>query len=90
MRHELVAYGDMLADKPEIVALNKIDALDAETLGIRRAELAAACGHDVHTISGIAGMGVREMTYEIDRYITDARAVERTEAEGAEDEGYQP
>tara|TARA_R110000787_G_C13440592_1_gene446348 strand:- start:6134 stop:7177 length:1044 start_codon:yes stop_codon:yes gene_type:complete len=90
VRQELVAYGDMLADKPEIVALNKIDALDAETLGVRKAELTAACGRDVHAISGIAGMGVREMTYEIDRYITEARAAERAEAEGAEDEGYQP
>ena len=27
--HELEAYGDGLADKPEIVALSKIDALDA-------------------------------------------------------------
>ena len=29
IRGELAAYGDGLAEKPEIVALNKIDALDA-------------------------------------------------------------
>ena len=32
VRHELEAYGDGLDDKPEIVALSKIDAVDAETL----------------------------------------------------------
>ena len=36
VRDELVAYGDGLADKPEIVALNKTDALTPEQL--RRAE----------------------------------------------------
>ena len=30
VRDELDAYGDGLADKPEIVALDKVDALDAE------------------------------------------------------------
>src|SRR5438270_6473372 len=32
VRHELEAYGAVLAEKPEIVALSKIDAVDAETL----------------------------------------------------------
>ncbi len=32
IRQELAAYGHGLADKPEIVGLNKIDALDAETI----------------------------------------------------------
>src|SRR5512143_1621725 len=31
VRQELAAYGEGLADKPEILALNKIDALDADT-----------------------------------------------------------
>ena len=30
VRGELEAYGDGLAEKPEIVALNKVDALDAD------------------------------------------------------------
>ncbi|HWA62954.1 MAG TPA: GTPase ObgE, partial [Caulobacteraceae bacterium] len=38
VRHELEAYGAELAEKPEILALNKIDALDAETLDQRAAE----------------------------------------------------
>src|SRR6201991_3126617 len=44
VRHELEAYGEELADKPEILALNKIDALDPETIEAKAAELAAAAG----------------------------------------------
>ena len=35
IRRELAAYGDGLAEKPEIVALSKIDAVDEETLESR-------------------------------------------------------
>jgi GTP-binding protein len=58
VRDELAAYGHGLADKPTLVALNKTDALDAETIAARREILAAACGHDVFTISAVTGNGV--------------------------------
>ncbi len=90
VRHELEAYGSGLTEKAEIVALNKIDALDADTLEERRAELAAACGKDVHVISGVAGMGVRELTFELERTILEDRARERAEESGEVDEGYRP
>lgn len=88
VREELAAYGNGLDEKPEIVALNKIDSLDPETIAERRAELAEACGHDVHVISGIAGTGVREMTFELERRILGDRA-DHADAE-AVPEGYQP
>ena len=44
MRHELEAYGEELGDKTEILALNKIDALDDETRAAKAAELEAAVG----------------------------------------------
>ena len=44
IRGELEAYGDELADKSEILALNKIDALDEETLAEKVAELEAVAG----------------------------------------------
>ena len=37
VREELKAYGEGLADKPEILALNKIDALDSKTRKARAA-----------------------------------------------------
>ena len=64
VRHELLAYGEGLEDKSEIVALNKIDALDPETRDAKAAELSAACGHPVRMVSGAAGMGVTEILRE--------------------------
>ena len=42
VRHELAAYGGGLAEKPEIVALSKADAVDAETLKLQIARLKRA------------------------------------------------
>ena len=44
VRHELEAYGHGLADKPEIVALSKADALDEDTLKDQLKKLKKACG----------------------------------------------
>ncbi len=90
VRHELEEYGGGLADKTEILALNKIDALDEETIAERRAELAEAAGKDVHVISGVAGMGVRELTFELERIILEERAREVAEESAEVDEGFQP
>ncbi len=90
VRGELEAYGGGLAEKTEIVALNKIDALDADTVEERRTELAEACGKDVQTISGVAGMGVRELTFALEREILDDRAREAAEQSDEVDEGYRP
>jgi GTP-binding protein len=56
VRTELEAYGGGLIGKPELVALNKIDALDAET----RAEKAQqdATGSPPFPVSGVSGEGV--------------------------------
>ena len=59
VRTELDAYGHGLAVKPEIVCLNKVDALGADERARRRESLAAASGAAVHLLSGVAGEGVR-------------------------------
>ena len=61
IRDELAAYGHGLADKPEIVGLNKIDALDAAAVaGQRRAlERAVPHGTPLLPLSGVSGAGVR-------------------------------
>jgi GTP-binding protein len=61
IRHELEAYGEGVADKPELVALNKIDALDDEARGRAAAELRAASGSAPYLISAVSGEGVREL-----------------------------
>lgn len=58
---ELEAYSPALAEKPRITALNKIDALDPETLAERRAELEAEIGGPVHLMSGVSREGVQDV-----------------------------
>ena len=61
IRKELENYADIFKDKPEIVALNKCDALDEVTIKNRAAELAEASGAKVFTISGVAGTDVKRL-----------------------------
>lgn len=61
LRRELRAYGAGLEEKPEIVALNKCDALSSEETKSKRAALAGVSGQTVLTISGAARTGVKGM-----------------------------
>jgi GTPase len=65
VRAELDAYGEGLIDKPEIVALNKIDALDSATVNRKRSALARAIGKEVLLVSGVSGEGVREALFAL-------------------------
>ena len=61
IRHELEAYGEGIEDKPELVVLNKADALTPEARAEKAAELAAACGREVAIVSGVSGEGVTSL-----------------------------
>jgi GTP-binding protein len=61
VRAELEAYGEGLADKPELLALNKIDALDDAARRAKRAELATAADVGVFLVSGVSGEGVTDL-----------------------------
>jgi GTP-binding protein len=65
VRAEVEAYSAELAEKPEIVALNKIDALTPAEANRKRAALSRAIGKEVRLVSGVSGAGVRELTNEI-------------------------
>jgi len=84
IRAELVAYGAGLAEKPEIAALSKIDALDAETLAERRAALEAVAGGSVHAVSAISGSGVDTLVAGLLDTAETARAAESPPAAGEE------
>lgn len=74
VRHELSAYGGGLADKPEVVALNKCDALTDKVAAEKAAELAAVSGQRVARMSGAAGLGVQAVLRELFTIITKSRA----------------
>jgi GTP-binding protein len=60
VRAELEAYGNGLVDKPELVALNKTDAMTPREVSSRRAALAKAAGRPVLLLSGATGEGVSQ------------------------------
>lgn len=92
VRREIEAYGEGVADKPEIVCLNKVDALDPETLKKRKDALRRACGKPVHVVSGVSGQGVRELLFTVLGEIKANRAQRaEDEAEAEKDgEGWSP
>ncbi len=81
IRGEVKAYGHGLAAKPEIVALNKIDAIPKSALARKRAALEKACGHKVFAISGVSGEGIDAVLRALALVIAKRRAKERPRAE---------
>ncbi|MEJ0058127.1 MAG: GTPase ObgE [Terricaulis sp.] len=93
VRRELEAYGEVLANKAEIVALNKIDAMTPAEANRKRAALSRAIGKEVRLVSGVSGEGVRELVNEIATLVRAERGA-RTKAErvvvAGEEEEWQP
>jgi GTP-binding protein len=58
IQQELMAYGRDLAERPQIVALNKIDALEPEVLAEQAAQFEALLQTPVHCISAVTGAGL--------------------------------
>ena len=58
IRAELSAYGGGLSEKPEIIALNKSDAMTPREASARRSALARASGAPVLLLSAVTGDGV--------------------------------
>lgn len=86
---ELEAYGAGLANKAQLVALNKLDLADRE-LGEGFAEELLAAGADkVFTVSGATGAGIPELLDAVLGYLPDRTATE-THAEEVEDDGEAP
>jgi len=84
VRGELEAYGGGLAGKPEIVGLNKTDALDKETVTARLKALKTAAGRKakVVTLSGATGGGVQDVLRLLWARIAESRPA-RVEEEAA-------
>src|SRR6202046_343782 len=83
VRDELAAYGQGLAAKQEIVALNKADALTAEEIKQQTGRLKRAAKKDVFIISAASGKGVREVLRALMAVIEDARGKSEPKAERA-------
>jgi GTP-binding protein len=82
VRGELEAYAGTLAEKVEIVALNKIDAVSAEDLRKQRDRLKRAAKKTPLLLSGITGKGVGEALRALAAVIVEAPVSDK--AKGAE------
>ena len=73
VREELAAYGGGLADKAELIGLNKVDAMTPREATARRTALAKASGRRVMLLSGVTGQGVPEVLRALQSMIDAAR-----------------
>jgi len=89
VRHELEAYGHGLAEKREIVGMNKIDSLGHEERMDKAKELAEVAGQPVLCLSGVNGEGVDQVVKTLFRHIAEDRA-QRDEADNATGTEYRP
>ena len=86
IQDELEAYGGGLDEKPRLIALNKIDLVDAELVKAFRAELRAAGARRVFPISGATGKGLGALLDAVLEHLPAATMTERPDGE-VEDAG---
>lgn len=81
IRKELEQYGEGLADKKEIIALNKIDALDEELVEMLSNELKQVTKSPIMPISGVSGQGVDQLLRALLSNVEDVRQIEKVQKE---------
>ena len=80
VRYELAAYADVLADKDEIVVLNKVDALSEDEIKAKVKALKKASKAEVRLVSGVTGQGVEQVLWDVINFL-DAEKAEAVEME---------
>lgn len=73
VRTELESYGHGLAERPEILALNKLDAMTPQARASRLKALERATGRKVLLVSGATGEGVPEVLRALAKVIAERR-----------------
>jgi len=90
IRGELTDYEAGLAEKPEILALNKIDALTEEEIADKAAALKTASGTAPLLISGVSGQGVKQALGGIARHLGLMEIEEKQKDDNEADGGWAP
>jgi GTPase len=88
IRGELEAYGAGLEEKPEIAALSKCDAVEADELKRKAKALAKASGAKPMVLSAVSGEGMTEALRALAAEIKSAR--DRRTAPKQRETGWQP
>lgn len=81
IKQELQVYGRGLAERPQVLALNKIDAVDRETKDLEAlaTQLNHLCYSPVFLISAVTGTGLQSMLQYIWSILDQLNAVEVSE-----------
>lgn len=91
IRKELELYNEILQNKPEVVVLNKCDALSEKEVAKKRAALEKAAGKKVFVMSAIAKQGIFDCLLAVNKYITrDRKSKEETEVKIEEETAEKP
>lgn len=77
IRKELKAYGGGLAKKPEVIVLNKADALGPELAEDQQKILAKAIRKKVHVISAVSKDGLEKVLSELWKHVDKGRKERR-------------
>lgn len=88
IRRELELYNIKLAEKPEVVALNKCDALTEDEIAAKLRQLRAVTTNQVFAVSGVAGKGLQECLSALDAFVS--RTNRKKQTENIPDNGQKP
>jgi GTP-binding protein len=90
IRKELKAYAAELADKPEVIALSKIDALSEDEIAAKLADCKKRLKKTPLLVSAVSGKGVEDVTNRLFTIIAEAKKAARVIDAPEEEEGWQP
>jgi len=86
IRHELLAYSAELAERPEVIALTKIEGLDDELVAMQVEAVRAVAGDaQVYAISSPAHTGLTDVLRALRREVIAVREAEQQAAEEADE-----
>lgn len=83
IRHELKEYCDELVDKPEIIVLNKADALGEELAQDQAKTLSEAIGKEVFIMSAVSGENTKELLYKLAELVYKEKFGDDEDSDGA-------
>jgi GTP-binding protein len=81
IRHELAAYDENLAQKAEIIALNKMDSVSDEELDEKVRMLKKVAKKPVHVISAVIGENVEQLLFDLLKIVDTSKKEEQAEEE---------
>lgn len=87
IRRELAAYSQDLAERPEVIALTKVEGLDDELIQMQRQAVQVVAGDDtpIYALSSQAHLGTTEVLRALRRAVQEAaRAAAELDAEDAQ------